>query len=156
MLTDDTHERDLRLRNVMEREGLGPSKWRERDCITFVRAVIRELSGQEPTFNLPAWTETLGEQEVILRAPREHGAIRRGWLELLNAEPLLRRVNKGELPRPGMIGLTPAKGFGVDQVVAPARGPLIGVVGPDCAFWTRMHDGLKRAYPIVDYWEVIV
>ena len=60
----------------MEREGLGASVWRERDCISLVRAVIREMSGSEPVFALPDWTDGLDEQEAILRAPREHGSLR--------------------------------------------------------------------------------
>ena len=150
------HERDLRLRNAMEREGLGPSAWRERDCVTLLRAVIREVSGQEPAFDLPAWTDGLGEQEAILRAAREHGTLRKGWLELLDGEPLLRRVPRGTLPAPGMVGLTAARGFELDRAAAPGHGPLAGVIGPDCALWVRTHEGLRRAYPVADMWEVFV
>ena len=150
----DVHERNLRLREVLEREGLGPSVWRERDCITLVRAVIRELSGREPTFDLPAWADGLEEQEAILRAPREHGTLRRCWLAMLSAEPLLRRAGKSELLAPGMIGLTPAKGFALDLAPKPIHGPLLGVIGPDCALWVRTHDGLRRAHPVTDMWEV--
>lgn len=149
------HERDLRLRKVMEREGLGPSAWREHDCITLVRAVIRELSGQEPAFDLPGWADGLGEQEAILRAPREHGTLRKGWIELLDGEPLLRRVGKPALPKPGMVGLTRVKGLGIDRAPTPGRGPLVGVIGPDCALWVRTHDGLRRAYPAAYLWEVV-
>ncbi len=129
----ESHEHDLRLRSVMEREGLGPSLWRERDCITLVRAVIRELSGREPIFELPAWADGLTEEETIRRAPREHGTLRQGWIELLDGEPRLRRVSKATLPASGMIALTSVRGLAVDRAEAPVRGPLLGVIGPDCA-----------------------
>ena len=61
-----------RVRDVLEREGLGPSRWRERDCITLARAMIRELSGSKPAFDLPGWAEGLTEREAIRRAPRAH------------------------------------------------------------------------------------
>lgn len=75
----NTHKLKRRLREAMDREGLGPSKWRKRDCVTLVRAVIRELSGSEPVFDLPAWADGMSEQEAIRRAPREHGTLRKGW-----------------------------------------------------------------------------
>ena len=157
----DSHERDLRLQAAIESEGLGPSVWRERDCITLAQAVIRALSpvcqggrGRAPVFGLPAWIEGLTEQETILRMQREHGSMRKGWIELLDAEPLLRRVETGRLPAPGMIALTPARGFGIDRESAAARGPLLGVIGPDCALWVRTHEGLRRAHPAAALWEV--
>ena len=150
----ESHERDLRLRSVMEREGLGPSLWRERDCITLVRAIIRELSGREPIFELPAWADGLTEEETIRRAPREHGMLRQGWIELLDGEPRLRRVSKATLPASGMIALTSVRGLAVDRAEAPVRGPLLGVIGPDCALWVRSHEGLSRAWPVADRWEV--
>ena len=150
----DVHERDLRLRAVLEREGLGPSVWRKRDCITLVRAVIRELSGSEPALDLPGWAEGLGEQEAIRRAPREHGSLRNCWLGMLRNEPLLRRLSKATLPSPGMIALTPVRGFEINHAPAAIRGPLLGVIGPDCALWTRTHEGLARVHPAADMWEV--
>ena len=143
-----------RLRDVMEREGLGPSVWRKRDCITLVRAVIRELSGQEPTVGWPAWAEGLDEQEAIRRAPREHGTLRRAFLDHLRKEPLLSELPKGTLPRPGMIGLTTVRSFQVDRSSTPAGGPLLGVIGPDCALWVRTHAGLRRAHPVAMLWEI--
>ena len=151
----DNHERRLRLRKAMEREGLGASVWRERDCISLVRAVIREMSGSEPVFALPDWTDGLDEQEAILRAPREHGSLRAVLIGMLEAEPLLKRVESRALPAPGMIGLTPAKGFHVERCEDSAHGPFLGVVGPDCALWLRTHDGLRRAHPIAELWEVV-
>ncbi len=147
-------ERNRRLRDVMEREGTGPSIWRERDCITLIRSVIREFSGREPAFGLPAWAEGLTEEQVIRRAPREHGSARRCWLDMIGAEPLLSPVARRSAPSPGMIGLTPVKDFELDRAGTPTRGPMIGVVGPDCALWVRTHQGLCRAYPVADLWEV--
>ena len=151
----NNHERRLRLRRAMEREGLGPSVWGERDCISLVRAVIREMSGSEPVLALPGWTDGLDEQEAILRAPREHGSLRAVLIGMLEAEPLLKRVEKRVLPAPGMIGLTPAKGFHVERCEDPAHGPFLGVVGPDCALWLRTHDRLRRAHPIAELWEIV-
>ena len=152
---------------------------RERDCITLVRAIIRELSGREPIFELPAWADglteeetirrapregrrssscppgpSLTEEETIRRAPREHGTLRQGWIELLDGEPRLRRVSKATLPASGMIALTSVRGLAVDRAEAPVRGPLLGVIGPDCALWVRSHEGLSRAWPVADRWEV--
>ncbi len=151
----DVHECNLRLREVLEREGLGPSVWRERDCITLVRAVIRELSGREPTFDLPAWADGLTEQEAIRRAPRKHGSVRNCWLQMFKKEPLLKPLKRGTLPAPGMIALTLVRGLEINHGPAPIHGPLVGVVGPDCALWTRTHEGLARAHPISDLWEVL-
>ncbi len=138
-----SHERNLRLRAAMEREGLGPSVWRERDCVSFIRAAVGELSGREPSFALPAWTAGLGETEAVLRAPREHGSLRACWLAMLAGEPLLRRLPAGFLPAPGMIAMS------------AASAPLIGVIGADCALWTRSRSGLRRAGPIAALWEVV-
>ena len=148
------HERKLRLRAVLEREGLGPSIWRKRDCITLVRAVIRELSGQESVFDLPPWAKGMNEQEAIRRAPREHGSVRNCWLEMFKKEPLLRRVKRGTLPSPGMIALTPVRGLEINHAPVAIRGPLVGVIGPGCALWTKIHEGLARVHPISDMWEV--
>lgn len=54
-----------------------------------------------------------------------------------------------------MIALTPARGFELDCALAPPRGPLLGVIGPDCALWVRAHDGLRRAHPVSEMWGVI-
>lgn len=151
----DAQERNRLLREVMEREGLGPSVWREKDCITLVRSVIRELSGSEPVFDLPEWAEGLDEQATIRHAPREHGTLRQGWLKMLENEPLLRHVVEHPRPVPGRIGLTPVKDIELDGATKPLGGPLIGVVGPDCALWVRMHEGLRRAHPVADLWEVV-
>ena len=67
--------RARQVRAVLEREGIGPSVWGERDCITLVRSMIRELSGHEPTFDRPAWAEEMTEREAILYAPREYGSL---------------------------------------------------------------------------------
>ena len=143
-----------RVRDVLEREGLEPSRWRERDCITLARAMIRELSRSKPAFDLPGWAEGLTEQEAIRRAPREHGSVRNCWLQMFKKEPLLKRLKRGTIPSPGMIALTPARGFEINHTPARIRGPLVGVIGPDCALWTKTHQGLARAHPIADLWEV--
>ena len=150
----ETQECSRKLREVLEREGIGPSKWRQRDCITLVRAVIRELSGQEPTFGLPSKAEGLSEKDVILRAPREYGSLRKAWLALLEAEPLLNRLPRGSLPSPGMIALTPARGLKVESGRAPSRGPLLGVIAPTCHLLVRTSEGLAPAWPVADLWKV--
>ena len=148
-----TQERNRRLRAVLEREGLGASKWRQRDCITLVRAVIRELSDQEPTFDLPSKAKGLSEKEVILRAPREYGSLRKAWVALMEGEPLLSRLPKGTLPRPGMIGLTPVRGFEMEGGTW-SRGPLLGVIAPTCQLLVRTPQGLASASPVAEMWEV--
>ena len=136
-----------RLLDIMDREGRGPSRWRERDCVTFVRAVIRELSGREPHFDLPAWAAGLSAGETIVRAFDEYGSIRAGWRILLDQEPLLTRVSG--TPKPGMIALSQEIGFAADRCYA-----LLGVIGTDCALWVRTHEGLKREPVSADKWEV--
>ena len=153
MLRSNTHERNLRLRDVLEREGIGPSKWRQRDCITLVRAVIRELSGQEPKFTLPAWAEDLSEKETLRQAPRHYGTLRQGWIDLLEGEPLLHRLPEGVLPSPGMIALTPVRDFEVEGA-ASVRGPWVGVIAPTCELLVRTPNGLASAWPIADLWEI--
>ncbi len=144
-------ERARRVRDALESEGLGPSAWRERDCVTLLRAVVRALSGREPSLALPAWTDGLGEREAILRAPREHGSLRDGWAAVLDAEPLLRRVPRGCLPRPGMIALAAVVlGPGGERLA----GASPGVIGPGCECWVRTPRGIERAHPVTDLWEV--
>lgn len=147
------YERNLKIRDILNDEGTGSSVWGVRDCITLVRAAIRALSGQEPSFRLPDWADGLGEQQVIERAPGEHGSVRKGWLHVIDAEPLLRKVKRGTAPSPGMIGLTTVE-YHIDAT-STAKGPLLGVFGPDGALWVRTHKGLRRAWPVLDKWEVI-
>ena len=109
--------------------------------MTLVRAVIRELSGREPVFDLPAWADGLGEHETILRAFEEYGSLREGWRLLLDQEPLLRRF--AGTPKPGLIALSQKIEFAV-----------VGVIGTDCALWVRTHEGLKREPVSADIWEV--
>ena len=136
-----------RLLEIMDQEGRGPSEWRERDCVTLVRAVIRELSGREPVFDLPAWASGLSHRETVLRAFGEYGSIRTGWRLLLDQEPLLRRFS-GTL-QPGLIALTQEIEF-----AAGLSGALLGVIGTDCALWVRTYEGLKREPVSADIWEV--
>ncbi len=149
------HARKLRLREILEREGLGPSRWGERDCLTLARAAIGELSGVETSLALPAWAAGLSERQAILRAPRVHGSLRAAWLALLAAEPLLRRLPAGTPRRPGMLALTPAKGFTVGGLAPVEPGPMLGVIGPECALWVRAREGLRRADPAAELWEVV-
>ena len=72
---------------------------------------------------------------------------------MIEAEPLLRKVKRGTTPSPGMVGLTTVE-YHIDAT-ATAKGPLLGVFGPDCALWVRTHKGLRRAWPVLDKWEVI-
>ena len=121
--------RARQVRAVLEREGIGPSVWGERDCITLVRSMIRELSGSEPVFDRPAWSKGMTEREAILQAPRECGSLWSCLAALLDADPSLHARTDRELA-PGMIVLS-------------ARGWL-GVVGSDYQIWRRTATGLER------------
>ena len=122
--------RASQVRAVLEREGIGPSVWGERDCITLVRSMIRELSvGREPLFDRPAWSEGMTEREAILQAPRECGSLWSCLAALLDADPSLHSRTSREL-EPGLI-------------VLDARGWL-GVVGSDYQIWRRTATGLER------------
>ena len=120
--------RARQVRAVLEREGIGPSVWGERDCITLVRSMIRELSGREPTFDRPIWADGLTEREAILHAPREYGSLGACLTALLDADPLLCACT-GPL-EPGMIVLD-AKGW-------------LAVVGPDYEIWRRTATSLEK------------
>ena len=132
--------RARQVRTVLEREGIGPSVWCGRDCITLVRALIRELSGCEPVFDRPPWAEGMTEREAILHAPRECGSLGACLTALLDADPLL-CARTGPL-EPGMI-------------VLDAKGRL-AVVGPDYEIWARTATGLVRvASPPALGWEIL-
>ena len=131
--------RARQVRAVLEREGIGPSVWGERDCITLVRSMIRELSGSEPLFDRPAWAESMTDHEAILQAPREHGSLSNCLALLLDYDSLLKRKD-GPL-EPGMI-------------VLDARGWL-GVVGPDYEIWRRTATGLEKVVELpVHAWVI--
>ena len=120
--------REQTIRQVLEREGVGPSTWGSRDCITLVRAFIRELSGREPVFDRPNWAIDMTEREAILEAPIESGTLAACLTTLLDSDPMLRRATL--LLKPGMI-------------VLDGRGWL-GVVGPEYEIWRRIATGLER------------
>ena len=142
-------ERNRLVRDVLEREGAGPSVWGERDCITLIQSVIRELSGQEPILGLPDWMNGMKEDEAIKAATKQCGTLRAAWFRLLRSEPLLRPT---KACCPGSIALTTVRTF-VDRAVV-IHGPLAGVIGPDCALWVRTPDGLRRAHPVTALWEI--
>ena len=131
--------RARQVRAVLEREGIGPSVWGERDCITLARALIRELSGCEPAFDRPPWAEGMTEREAILHAPRECGSLGACLTSMLDADPLL-CTRTGPL-EPGMI-------------VLDAKGRL-AVVGPDYEIWRRTATSLERVVePPVHAWVI--
>ena len=132
--------RARQVQAVLEREGIGPSVWGERDCITLVRSMIRELSGGEPTFDRPKWTAGMTERETILRAPREYGSLIEGWTGLLDADPLLKR---SDAPlKPGMVMVL--------------QSGWLGVLGQDYEIWARADGGLVRvASPPALVWEIL-
>ena len=133
--------RARQVRAVLEREGVGPSVWCKRDCITLVRSMIRELSiGREPLFDRPAWANGMTERDAILHAPRECGSLAACLTALLDADPSL-CGRTGPL-EPGMIVLN-------------ARGWL-GVVGSDYQIWRRTATGLERIVePPVRAWTIL-
>ena len=129
------------MQAVLEREGIGPSVWGTRDRITLVRALIRELSGGEPTFDRPTWAKGMTERVAILRAPREYGSVIKGWTGLLDADPLLKRSD-GPL-KPGNGG----------SARNPAGWPS---VGQDYEIWARSATGLVRVVsPPALVWEIL-
>ena len=125
---------------MLEREGIGPSVWGERDCITLVRSMIRELSGGEPTFDRPKWSEGKTERDVILHAPRVYGSLIEGWACLLDADPLLKRTD-GPI-RPGDVLLL--------------KSGWLAVLGQDYEIWLRTAAGLTRASSESEVaWEIL-
>ena len=131
--------RASQVRAVLEREGIGPSVWGERDCITLVRSMIRELSGGEPVFDRPAWAEGMTEREAILHAPRECGSLFKCLADLLDSDPLLKR--RDHPLGPGNV------------LLLNAGWPAI--VGQDYEIWMRTTTGLSRVLgkPVI-VWEI--
>ena len=130
-----------------------------RDCFTLLRETIKALSGQEPGALLPEWAHDLTEIETKRRAPKVYGTLRKGWIEVLDNEPLLKRAvnypldtHGSALPECGMIGMTGIKAH-IDPG-DPVRGPLVGVIGPDCGLWVRTNRGIRKAWSISELWEV--
>ena len=132
--------RSRQVRTVLEREGIGPSVWCERDCITLVRALIRALSGGEPTFDRPKWTAGMTEREAILHAPHEGKSLFKCLSGLLDSDPLLKRKD-GPL-EPGNVLLLGAG--------------WLAVVGQDYEIWVRTASGLSRVpgKPVI-VWEIL-
>ena len=124
---------------MLEREGVGPSTWGSRDCITLVRELIRKLSGREPVFDRPKWAIDMTERQAILEAPIASGTLAACLTTMLDSDPSLCRTTL--LPKPGMIVLD-AKGW-------------LGVVGSDYEIWRRTKDGLERVVnPPVRAWAI--
>ena len=132
--------RASQVRAVLEREGIGPSVWGGRDCITLVRSLIRELSGHEPVFDRPAWAEDMTEREAILHAPREQGSLFNCLSLLLDHDPLLKR--KFLIPlKPGYVVLL--------------KSGWLAIVGQDYEIWARSTTGLARVSGDVALaWEI--
>ena len=138
------------VREVMESEGHGPSRWGYHDCISLIRSVI-QAHGVEPRFGLP---EELGicidEEDAVKSAIRHFGGLRAGWLCAIEREPALREWT-GE-PLPGCVGIT-ADPFTLDSLPA-AFAPSLAVYGPDLLPMCRTPSGLAVAHPIERVWRV--
>ena len=140
------------IRDVLEREGTGPSQWAVRDCISLIRSTIA-AHGIEPTFGLP---EELGlcidEAHAVEESKRVFGSLREGWLTTIERCAELHE-HEGD-PRPGMIGLTAAV-YRLDGL-APTWSPGLAVYGPDLKPVCRTPSGLAVAHPIERVWRVSV
>ena len=131
--------RARQVRAVLEREGIGSSVWGERDCITLVRSMIRELSGGEPTFDRPSWTADMTEREAILNAPRECGSLFNCLADLLDSDPLLKR--RVDFVKPGDVVLL--------------QSGWLATLGQDYEIWMRTATGLSRVSgDIALAWEI--
>ena len=132
--------RARQVRAVLEREGIGPSVWGERDCITLVRSMIRELSGRDPLFDRPTWAEGMTEREAILQAPRECGSLFNCLADLLDSDPLLKR----------------SVGFVKPGDVVLLKSGWLATLGQDYEVWMRTATGLSRVSgDIALAWEIL-
>lgn len=131
-------------RQLIEKHALGPSIWGERDCFTFVSDCIRGLTAEdhhmEPIFLPPDWVYDGTEKEAIRMAIKEHGSVRKFWIDMIFGEPYLTPVPMSSPPQPGMICLTQSKPY--DGL------PRVGVLGSELSLWTRTHEGISTSWPI--------
>ena len=87
------------VRDAIETEGLGPSEWKRRDCISFVRAVIA-AHGVEPSFKLPEELKLVrSERGAVKKAIKVFGSLTDGWLNAIAREPHLEPYEGPVYPR---------------------------------------------------------
>ena len=135
----------------MERHGLGPSVWRERDCFSFVTAALKAQGVANPSFALPEpLRAATSEAGAIARGIAEYGSLRAAWLEVIAGEPRLREVGLDAM-HPGCVGLT-ADEYALSGM-APDGGPALVVIGADCKAYARTPRGLAVAHPVERIWS---
>ena len=141
-----------RVREAIEAEGLGPSLWKKRDCISFVRAVI-SAHGAGSSFALPEQLRLVrSEAGAARKAIKVFGSLRQGWEWAIANEPLL--VPWEGDPLPGMIGLT-ADEYLLDGIYR-GEGAALCAYGPDLLPYARTPSGIMVADPISKVWRVRV
>ena len=141
----------LAVRDAIECQGIGPSKWGLLDCVTIVRAVI-DAQGVAAAFKIPHELGSPADEAAAVKAAiREFGSLRKGWLKAVEREHHLREW--AGPPDVGMIGLT-ADDFTIGGRKAE-YGPSLAVYGPDIIPLCRTPNGLAVAHPIERLWRVV-
>ena len=140
------------ITNAIETQGVGDTIWRERDCVTFIRAIIK-AHGVEPKFSLPQGYEHVeSELEAIKETVKRFGSMEAGWIDAIMREPALMEWDKE--PRTGMLFLSETEFTFNGQ--KGEHGPVIGVFGADLKPWARTPNGIAIVHPIKSIWRIAV
>ena len=129
------------VREVLEREGLGESVWRENDCISMVRGIIRSLSGQDNEFGMEAW-ECEDYEDCCKTAVNRYGTLEKGYFKLLKDESRLTRCQKNQKSI-GNVGLSRVL---IGKCAEQDPGgfiPVFCVIGPGYHAYTRAMSGIR-------------
>ena len=139
------------ITQVIETQGIGETVWKEKDCVTFIRAAIK-AHGIEPQFSLPQGYENIDtELDAIKKTIKQFGSMRIGWFDAIAREPALQEWEKE--PRVGMIGMT--KEHYTLNNIEGTYGPILAVYGADLKPWARTPTGIAVANPIAHIWRIV-
>ena len=139
------------VNSAIESEGIGESIWGERDCVSFIRAVI-SAHGIEPQFSLPqGYDHVKSELEAIKETIRRFGSMKLGWLDAIKREPSLQIWEKE--PVTGMICMS--KETYTLNGLEGNYGPVLGVFGADMQPWARTPLGIAVIHPIEYVWRIV-
>ena len=140
------------ITHVIDTQGAGESVWREKDCVTFIREVIK-AHGVEPKFSLPqGFKDVNSEMEAVRKTIKKFGSMEAGWLDAINREPALKEWT--ETPATGMICITD-ENYVINNEKG-SYGPILAVYGADLLPWARTQLGVGVVYPIKKVWNVVI
>ena len=144
-------QRNLVVRDVLEREGVGTSIWGERDCVTLILELVVAFSDTRPVDpRLPS--ESI--KQFLVRQKQLHSTIRKAWVHNLNQISSLKVFTFSKI-QPGMIALTKNK-FDCPRGVPVYPGPVVTIIDSGYRAWARMTEGIAEVHPISpsDIWGI--